>query len=153
MLHVRLRPDWKATFQRTIARDEKGKSIEVRVFAPGEIVKIPPQELPFLAFDIGKALQPMEWSDEFGKYRPIDVKELDLDGLVKSIQDGTYVEEGATFPVIEPHDGAFLLVDYDDDEPSYAGVSLKFTDEIPADPFPTEAAASAALQGLLAAKV
>lgn len=85
--HMRLRPDWKGTFRRTVKRDEKGKSLEVRVFNPGEVVGIPPEELPFVADDLGKALQPMEWSDEFQKYRPVDLSEIDLPAMIQKIKD------------------------------------------------------------------
>jgi len=99
-LHVRLRPDWKGSFRRTIARDAKGKSIDVRVFAPGEVIEIPMAELPFLADDLGKALQPMEWSDEFRKFRPVDLTEIDLPAMVAAIKAGTLKEPEPEPPAI-----------------------------------------------------
>jgi len=92
-IHVRLRPDWKGNFRRTIKRDEKGKSLEVRVFTAGEVIEIPPAELPYLADDLGKALQPMEWSNEFNKYRPLDLSEIDLPEMIKQIKGEAEAEE------------------------------------------------------------
>lgn len=85
-IHVRLRPDWKGSFRRTIARDEKGQPTDVRVFNPGEVIKLPLRELPYIANDLGKALQPMEWSDEFNKFRPVEMEELDIPSMVEMVQ-------------------------------------------------------------------
>jgi len=110
-IHVRLRPDWKGSFRRTIARDEKGRSTDVRVFNPGEIIQLPLCELPYVAADLGKALQPMEWSKEFGKFRPVEMDELDIPGMVDLIK--LHIEEGSL---------AELEVD---DEPEPEGASEK----------------------------
>lgn len=100
-IHVRLRPDWKGPFRRTIARNEKGQSTDVRVFNPGEVIKLPLCELPHIANDLGKALQPMEWSEEFGKYRPVEMDDLDIPSMVEMVK--TAIEKG-TIAELEAED-------------------------------------------------
>lgn len=91
MIYVRLKPNWNGVFKRTI-KGQDGKQVKVRTFTPGEVVGVEPNELPSLRRDIGNAIQPVEWSDEHGKFRPIDVGEIDLDAMVTSVLDGTFVD-------------------------------------------------------------
>ena len=66
------------------------------MFNPGEVIKLPLSELPHVANDLGKALQPMEWSEEFSKFRPVEMSELDVPSMVEMVQtaikDGTIAD-------------------------------------------------------------
>lgn len=76
MPHVMLRKNWNGTFKRAV-RDKSGKILKTLAFTPGEIVDLRDSDVEAVLGDLGKALLPMEWSEQFGKFLPVPVGEID----------------------------------------------------------------------------
>lgn len=103
---VMLRRDWNGTFRRTVTSTD-GTS-RVLQFSPGEVVEISAAEVPSLTFDLGRALQPVEWSAEKRKHVAIDLSEVDLSVPAEAAAtseatppEETPSEEAATEPVAD----------------------------------------------------
>lgn len=83
-----LKKDWPRTFSRTIVTGKKGKEIKRSLtFVPGVPVELTKNEVDALRFDIGVALQPIEFDE---KSRPRIITD-EVVGVDESLE-----------PIIEP---------------------------------------------------
>ena len=77
MPHVMLRKNWNGTFRRRInVGTAKERMLE---FQPGEVIEIVGDEIEGVLHDLGKALMPVEWSDEKRKFVEVDMTDVDVE--------------------------------------------------------------------------
>lgn len=126
MPHVMLRRDWNGTFKRTVKPLLGGESRRLE-FSPGEVIEITPEEVPAIMNDLGKALLPVEWSDEKRKFVVVEVTNVDIAATVQAA-----TEEPATEATEEPAAPA-------DAEPSAEAASAVVEQDSPTVPSATEA--------------
>lgn len=129
MPHVMLRRDWNGNFKRTVKPLMGGESRRLE-FAPGEVIEITPEEVPAIMNDLGKALLPVEWSDEKRKFVVVEVTNVDIAATVQAATDEPETEAtGETEAAADAEPSvAAVSAAVEQDSPTLAASATEATD-------------------------